>query len=392
MINIIFADDSLVFRTQVRSALSQIPYCKVVGSAANGKMALDLIQETQADLLILDLEMPEMNGFQVLKEMKALNLHCKVIVFSAFSKKGAKATLEALSLGAHDFAPKPSFEASGSEANGGETSVDTTAQFPLLPIEKIKAVLLPKIEALFLNSPKLERQASQAKGKPNIAVSAQKSHEKIPEKSPFAESMWKLMRPEMVVIGTSTGGPLVLEQIFSEINSDLSCPIVVVQHMPPVFTATLAERITKLTGIPTQEAHDGETPEAGKIYLAPGDYHLSMEQTQNGRTIFRLNQGEKINFVRPAVDPLFESAARIYKNKCLGFILTGMGADGKIGAQKLKEAGGYVVIQDAESCSVYGMPRAVHEVGAYDKIATPQEIVQLLNEKIAFNIKKVSHG
>jgi two-component system chemotaxis response regulator CheB len=183
------------------------------------------------------------------------------------------------------------------------------------------------------------------------------------------------------VFGSSTGGPTVLETIFSGLCGPLSCPILIAQHMPPIFTAALAERLSKLSGIPAKEASHKEIVKPNTIYIAPGDYHLTVQGTAENCEL-HLDQKEKENFVRPAVDPLFRSAAHIYRDRCLGLVLTGMGSDGRNGAQAIKEAGGAVIIQDRKSSVVFGMPGAVEQAQAFDKMISPQEMIHLLREKI----------
>jgi two-component system chemotaxis response regulator CheB len=187
-------------------------------------------------------------------------------------------------------------------------------------------------------------------------------------------------QPKIIVIGSSTGGPTVLESIFSRITGPLRCPILIAQHMPPVFTASLAERIQKVSGIPTYEAKHNQVIDPGSIYVAPGNFHMRIKN-ENGVLITALDQGPLENSVRPAVDPLFQSAANLYGSGCLGIVLTGMGADGKLGAERIKETGGAVLIQSEESCVVFGMPGAVMAVGAYDQILSPDQIVEILRDK-----------
>ncbi len=352
-IKILIADDSIVYRSQIRAALNEIPHIEVIGASSNGKLALERMSQIQVDLLILDLEMPEMDGLQMLTEMKKLNLKCKVLVFSSVSKRGASITMDALRLGASDFIPKP---------NALDDAVGLSAD--LQPSAKIRSLIEPKIQALF---PNLQGSIPTTLTPPN-AVGI------------YPKIIWDLLSPRIIVIGSSTGGPTVLEKIFTGLNGPLNCPIVIAQHMPPIFTATLAERLSRCCGIPAMEAVHGMSLEKNCIYLAPGDYHLKLQGTQTQTTLV-LDQGPQINSVRPAVDPLFASAASIYKEKCLGIVLTGMGADGKVGAEEIKKCGGAVVIQSEATCVVFGMPGAVFAVGAFDRISTPDEIIQILNEK-----------
>ena len=357
-ISILIADDSVVYRSQIRAALNEFPWANVTGVASNGRLAVDRMQQVPIDLLILDLEMPEMDGLQTLAEMKRLNMRCKVIVFSSSSKRGSVITLEALNSGASEFVAKP----------GSEDALSTNE--PIMePVAKIKVLLGPKILALF----------------PEVDPNYKRDLNLIPNRT-FTSTIWDLLQPEVIVIGSSTGGPTVLETIFSAITMPLRCPILITQHMPPVFTATLAERIQKMSGIPTFEAKEGQKIE-NAIYVAPGNFHMVIAAHDVGYKI-SLNQGPLQNSVRPAVDPLFSSAAQLFKTKCLGFVLTGMGADGKLGAEKIKEAGGSVVIQEESTCVVFGMPGAVKASGAYDRAMSPQQIIGALIEKVA----KTSRG
>lgn len=348
-IKVLIADDSAVYRSQIRIALGDFPWAEVVGSVANGRLALERLQQTDVDVLILDMEMPEMDGLQTLQEMIRSGKSCKTLVFSGGGKKAAENTLEAFRFGASDFVIKP-----GSDSN--EVSM-------VEPKTRIKSVLEPKLRALF----------PEATAKlPVVAVSK------------YPQILWNLFCPEIVVIGSSTGGPTVLEKIFGSLRGPLSCPVLIVQHMPPIFTATLAERLQKLSGIPAAEAMDGEVLQKNRVYIAPGDFHMSVRGTTEQPHVV-LDQNPQVNSVRPAVDPLFESVARIYKKKCLAVILTGMGADGKFGAEKVKSEGGAVLIQDAGSCVVFGMPGAVMAAGAYDQVMDPAQITAALQDKIGLS-------
>jgi two-component system chemotaxis response regulator CheB len=353
-VSILIADDSVVYRSQIRAALTDIEWVEIVGAVSNGKLAIDKIKQVQVDLLILDLEMPEMDGLQTLAQITAQGLNCKVLVFSSVSKRGAEVTLEALRRGASDFITKPG------HADNEE---------PLLananPSLRIKMALEPKIAALF----------------PEAQKHSQALHKSMAPGSNFPLLIWDLFQPQMIVIGSSTGGPTALENIFSKLSGvNFKCPILIAQHMPPIFTATLAERLKKVSGIDTQEAVHGSPILSNKAYIAPGNFHMTVAGSPE-KPIVQLDQGPQINSVRPAVDPLFESAVQLYRDKVLGIVLTGMGADGKVGAEKIKQRGGAVVIQDKESCVVFGMPGAVMESGAYDKVLNLEGIVSVLIDK-----------
>jgi two-component system chemotaxis response regulator CheB len=338
-------DDSLVYRSQVREALKGFPDIDLVGAASNGKIGLELLKQKTPDVILLDMEMPEMDGLEMLRSIDDPKVRSKVILFSSSTKLGAEKTLAALALGASEFVAKPGIDGSG-----------TTAQ------EKLRDLLIGKIEALG--------------GKVQVL-----SEKPKPVSTVFPEIIWDLFLPKLVVIGSSTGGPNVLEKLFSEIRFPLNCPILVAQHMPPVFTATLAERLSKISGIPGFEGRDGMKVEKNCFYIAPGDFHMTVEMSTDGM-VLKLNKDPMRNFVRPAVDFLFESAARMLGSRVLGIVLTGMGADGRDGSVMIKQKSGGVIIQSAETCIVNGMPGAVSSAGAFDRVMSPSEIADFLSERL----------
>lgn len=326
-IKILIVDDSALFRGQVKTALNEESNFKVVGSAGNGQEALAFIEREPVDVLVMDVEMPVMDGIQTTKEISHKGLPCKVILFSGTTKTSAGKTLDALKFGAADFLAKP--------------GVDPSSR--LTPAQRIREVLVPKIHSLFHQKP-----AKAALTKPHRN-----------------QVIWEAFRPSALVIASSTGGPAALETFFKSIDYNWSFPIFIAQHMPAVFTASLAERIEKLSGKVCREAIDGEEPKANQIYIAPGNFHMELVSVA-GRTQIRLHQEALVNFVRPAADLLFKSAVPIYGRNLMGLVLTGMGHDGLEGCQKIKEKNGLVMIQNKETCVVFGMPGAVFEAGIYD--------------------------
>lgn len=324
---------------------------EVAGVCANGKLALEKIRLSQIDLMILDLEMPEMNGLDVLGKLAEMKWTGKTLVFTSGSKQGADASLQALRLGASDFILKP----------GGPLSSSSIESESADPKEKIRCALEPRILALF---PESKSASIEGRSTP------------VSNKSPRQQNF---SIPRIVLIGSSTGGPTVLEKIFSSITGKLACPVVIVQHMPPMFTAQLADRIRRISNMPAFEIQNEMVIASGSVYVVPGNYHARIV-SENGKAKFLLDQGPHINSVRPAVDPTFESAANVFGAQTLAFVLTGMGSDGKAGAKFIKDHGGTVVIQDRESCVVFGMPGAVFESGHFDAIATPDEIIDLMCE------------
>lgn len=351
-IRVLIADDSVIYRSQIKTALSADSRIEVVGIASNGKIAFEKIGQTKADLLILDLEMPVMDGLQTLREIQKAQYNIKVLVFSSASKRGAEVTLEALKLGACDYVTKPDAQSSESEFNG------------MTPETIIRSLIIQKIHSLF----PLKQEQNPAQ-----VTITKSSFEKM------SSSLWSIFKPKVIVIGSSTGGPSMLEKIFSNITPILKCPILIAQHMPPIFTAALAERLSKLSKIDVLEAKHG-MPLENKVYIAPGDYHMRLKGTPQ-RCEIVLDQNEKIHSVRPAVDPLFQTASDIFKSYCFGLVLTGMGYDGRDGAIHIKKNGGCVAIQSESSCTVFGMPGAVLHAGAYDHIYEPEQIIEVLKDK-----------
>lgn len=341
-IQVLIADDSVVYRSQIRSALLGIEGVEIIGAVGGGKHALERMALTDTDLLILDLEMPEMDGLEVLRQMRERRMKAKVLLFSATTKKASEITLEALKLGASEFVTKP---------GPGQPGTD--------PAMRIREVLAPHVKGLFPGE--------------------SESHFERGPSTAYARTIWDLFHPQVTVIGSSTGGPSALEYIFSRIRGPLRCPIIIAQHMPPIFTATLAERIQRICGVETREAVHGEALE-NRIYIAPGDYHVRLERRGTDVTI-RLDQDDLINYVRPAVDPLFATAASLFRDRTLGIVLTGMGQDGRVGAEQIKSAGGSILIQDRESSIVYGMPGAVMSAGAYDLVMNLDEMTLALQQK-----------
>ena len=334
-IKLLIVDDSVLFRSQIQQALQGVESIEIVGSASNGKIAIEKMLYQEIDVCTLDIEMPELDGIETLKEMKLKGIKTKAIMFSSQSTAGAEKTLEAMRLGALDFVAKPMPD-----------------QSKLSPSEKIKEVLYPKLEALF----------STERVKPFTGFT--KTH---------AQLIWETFKPEILVIGSSTGGPTALEEFFSVFNEPCPFPIVIAQHMPPVFTASLAQRLGEVARKSAQEGRHGDVLKPDHVYVAPGDFHLSLTGDRQN-TIIQLDQREKRNFVRPCVDYLFESAARIYGKNVLSIVFTGMGRDGADGAAMIKSVQGTVMIQDEASCVVFGMPGAVFSAGDYDFSGTPKEL------------------
>jgi two-component system chemotaxis response regulator CheB len=329
-------DDSAVYRRVVGKALEGIAGIRLIGTAAHGREALAVLGREPVDLITLDLEMPELDGVGTLRALRLAGHRTRVIVLSAMSRAGADLTIQAMAAGADDFLLKP--------VDDGTPGVPQTAA------DRVRQHLLPKIQQFWgwLGS---AANPSTLGAHADVAVASSLN-------TPF----W----PKVIVVASSTGGPAALEAFLSKLPAVPSCPIVLAQHMPALFTASLAVHLSSAIKRPVVEATNGQTLENGRIYIVPGDFHMRLVRRADRSIQALLDQGEKRNFVRPSADYLFESAAQIYGRYSLGIVLTGMGSDGRDGALALKQAGGRVLIQSKESCAVFGMPKAVQDAGAAD--------------------------
>ncbi len=347
-IRVLVVDDSVVIRGLMHKALTADPQIAVAGSAANGQMAIDLARELKPDIIILDIEMPVMDGITALPGlMKAAPPHCKIIMASTLTMRNAEISMRALSLGAADYLAKPSSKL------GGEVDV-----FYRELIAKVKALaVVPPLPGAALSPAGAVAQAA------NKTFSAAPMPA-MPAAAPFvpppaAATPLHVTGVKALAIASSTGGPQALLKLFEDVRGRLtSIPIFITQHMPPTFTTILADHITKAGGRVCREAVDGMAVKAGEAYLAPGDYHMVAEK--NGmEPVLRINQNPPENFCRPAADPMLRSLSTIYGRQLAIVVLTGMGQDGMEGAKVAVQAGASVIAQNQESCVVYGMPKAV---------------------------------
>jgi len=349
-IRVLVVDDAVVVRKIVTDTLSSDPNIEVASTAANGKIALQKIPQINPDILTLDIEMPEMDGLQTLAEARKLYPSLPIIMFSTLTERGGEKTLEALALGATDYVTKP--------ANVGSVSV---------AMQRIRDELIPKIKMFCAKQAGVEVPSALAPTPP-----AKKTV--VPPK-PAAGRKSLNQKIEILAIGVSTGGPNALAELIPTLPGDLPVPIVMVQHMPPFFTKLLAERLTAKSPLLIQEGKTGEKIKPGQAWIAPGDYHMVLENRADG-VYLKTNQEPQENSCRPAVDPLFRSVAEIYGPKTLSVILTGMGQDGLIGCEHIKEAGGQVFVQDEQSSVVWGMPGFVARAGLADEILPLNQIGQ----------------
>ncbi len=336
-IRALVVDDSVIIRRLVTHALGEDPNVEVVGSAANGSIALKMIPLVRPHVMTLDIEMPEMDGLETLRNVRKLYPDLIVIMFSTLSERGAAVTLEALTLGANDYVTKV--------ANCG--SLDQS-------MARLRGELVPKFKQFF-----------SIAGEQVPVAPARKSVNGVAPLATRPASAKPRVACQAVVIGVSTGGPPALATIMPMFPSGFQPPILIVQHMPPVFTRLLAERLQTLTKLQVHEATHGMPVEAGNVYIAPGDYHMKV--VRKGTSIITtLDQAEPENSCRPAVDVMFRSAADVWGASAMAVILTGMGRDGLRGIERLRAEGSYVVAQDEASSVVWGMPGAVVTAGLAD--------------------------
>lgn len=340
---VMVVDDSAVIRGIVTRALRQEAGISVVTSAADGKMAVDMLsQHPEIEVVVLDIEMPVMDGLTALPHLLKASPHVRIIMASTLTLRHAEISLRALTLGASDYVPKPSAR-----------DLDASAHFHRELKEKILAHGLA---------------ARKARGRvltPSLPLGAAAPVPPRPATpAAVATTPAMMVRAEALAIASSTGGPQALTELFKGLAGNLArVPVFVTQHMPPAFTTILAQNIGKAAGVECHEATDGERAMPGVIYVAPGNYHLRAEPGGAGQPILRITQEPPENYCRPAADPMFRSLASVYGRKLLAVVLTGMGSDGKLGAEQIVAAGGQVLVQDEASSVVWGMPRAVAEAG-----------------------------
>jgi two-component system chemotaxis response regulator CheB len=345
-IRVLIVDDSVVARRLITNALSVHPEVTVVGTAENGALALAKLPHLTPDAVLLDVEMPEMDGIATLKLIRELYPQLPVIMFSSLTERGARVTIEALAAGANDYALKPS-------AQSGETLDQVIAE-----------VLVPKLVAVVRAS-----GAAAERARAKLATPAARA---LPVHGAC---------PELVVIASATGGPNALAEVIPRLPRDLPVPVLVVQHMPPIFTRALAERLAERSALPVLESEGGEPLRPGHVYIAPGNFHLELvregEQLKTG-----LSEAAPEHGCRPAADVLFRSAAQHLGARVLGVVLTGMGSDGKLGAQAIVQAGGRVIAQSGPTCVVWGMPRAVEEAGLCEAVIPLHELAAAICELV----------
>jgi two-component system chemotaxis response regulator CheB len=347
-IRVLVVDDSVVIRRLVANSLELDPALELVGTASNGLIGMQRIEQLNPDVVTLDIEMPEMDGLEMLRRIRHNFPRLRVIMFSTLTERGAQKTLEALTLGADDYVAKIS----------NQGSIDCS-------VARLREEMIPKIKQFFRLPEPSHGSAASETSHASSAPSAAR------DKPGFLKMN---VRPKVVVIGVSTGGPTALGAILPALPADFALPILIVQHMPPLFTRLLAERINATCKLPAEEATQDSPVGPGKILIAPGDFHMKLASNGNGIRVV-LDQGPRLNSCRPAVDALFTSAAEVYGGAVLAVILTGMGQDGLRGAGILKALGATVLAQDEASSVVWGMPGAVVDAGLADRVLPLEGVV-----------------
>ncbi len=330
-IRVLVVDDSVVIRRLVTHALSEDPALEVVGTAANGLIALQYIAQLNPDVITLDIEMPEMDGLGVLRQIRHQEGRPRVVMFSTLTDRGAALTLESLALGADDYVTKA--------ANVG--SLDRS-------MARLRQELIPKIRQFFLVPGEV------APARPPLSAQNPARAVSVPAN--------RTGQPRVVAIGISTGGPTALAEIMPQFPADFPLPILIVQHMPPLFTRFLADRLQSGTDLRVAEAAEGAPVTAGTVWIAPGDYHM-LVRLKGPDAVIRLDQSAAENSCRPSADVLFRSVAEVYGGAAICAVLTGMGQDGLRGTAVLHANGAYVIAQDEASSVVWGMPGAVAGAG-----------------------------
>ncbi len=357
-IQVMVVDDSAVIRGLITRMLESDKYVSVVATAGNGQIAVNNLERNLVDVIILDIEMPVMDGLTALPKLIAIDKTVKIIMASTLTARNAEVSIKALSMGATDYVPKPS------------TSREISGE------NDFRRDLLERVKSLgALRRQQMGGTVSERKDAPTPAAKVGGKKTAAPAAKSEIPARWELrdpskvdlrkpgiMKPDVLAVGSSTGGPQALFAFLKALPKTINVPVVITQHMPATFTTILAEHITRMSGWECKEAEDGDRLEAGKILLAPGDFHMVVEQKGPDRVV-RINQNPPENFCRPAVDPMFRSVVKVFGPRIIAVILTGMGNDGEKGSKAIVDAGGTVVAQDEKTSVVWGMPGAVATAG-----------------------------
>jgi len=362
-IKVLIVDDSVVFRHAVENALADEENICIVGSVRNGAKAIEFLQTHNADIITLDVEMPEMDGIETLEKIQSLSRQGAwkkspgIIMISAHTSHGTETTIRALQKGAFDFVEKPQ----------GRSEAESVALLKKQLVPKILCFLSGHVPVHTLRTPPPFTQPLVSRLQKNA-----KTRSGI----------------EAVVIGVSTGGPKALHEFLPDLCEKISIPILIVQHMPEMFTRSLAESLDKKCNFTVIEASEGDRVESNHVYIAPGGRHMSVRKKHTDTSVISISHGPPENGCRPSVDVLFRSAANVYAQNLIACILTGMGKDGAHSLRGIKRQGGYVIAQDEKSSVVWGMPGAAVETGFVDVVKP----LNAISDTIAFTVKENATG
>lgn len=386
---VMVVEDSIVIRGLINRVLESDADIKIAASVGDGEEAIKALKQNPIDVVVLDIEMPVMDGMTAIPHLLAIDPHVKIIMASTLTQRNAEISIKALELGAADYIPKPS----------SSRELTAAADFKRELVDKVKALAKHArrsgVRTEAGPKPMLFR-AAQTQAAPKTAFKAQgqaapahetliKPIEKAGDRAAALRPWPALMRPEILAIGSSTGGPQALFVVIKQMGANLSQPVVITQHMPASFTTILADHISKQCGVNCQEAKEGDELLPGHYYLAPGDFHMIISSAAGKKRIL-LNQEPPENFCRPAVDPMLRSLVQVYGKNILATILTGMGSDGAKGCEKVAQAGGAVIAQDEATSVVWGMPGAAANSGVCSAILPLSQIGETI-KKIASGIR-----
>jgi two-component system chemotaxis response regulator CheB len=360
-IKIMIVDDSSLYQQLVKNVLRSIEGVEIVGLAKTGREALAKIPDLQPDLLTLDVQMPDMNGLELLKEIRRRRMPVKAIMLSSLTAEGTQVTTDALLAGAFDFIHKPN----SSDAIASRQQLRSILTEKIETFQQSRKTSMPTRRSSS-TAPTLER----AKPSSTVSVPSQAMIESDQSSESIVSTSGASQQPnriDAVVIGTSTGGPIALRELIPKLPNDLGVPVFVVQHMPPKYTQSLALRLSEASQIPVLEAADGMRVEPNHVYIAPGGFHMGLDASM-GKPVIRTTSDPQEHNCRPAADFTLRSVCDFYGGGVLGVILTGMGRDGTAGCRRIKEMGGTVFAQHPEGCTVYGMPKVVVEEQLADRV------------------------
>lgn len=355
-IRVMLVDDSAVIRGLIKRMLDPEADIEVVHSVQNGQRAVESQARDPVEVIVLDIEMPVMDGLTALPKLIEISPEVKVIMASTLTLENAEVSLRALKLGATDYVPKPT----SSREMGG------AGDFKRLLIDTIRAVTGRAASTV---------QAPAAVGAPKPVKSLYAKVIQLRDKPVMVR------RPDIIAIGSSTGGPQALGVVVNSFRPEIKQPIMITQHMPPKFTTILAKHLAESSGRDCREGVDGETVVSGRVYLAPGGFHMTVNN-EGAAKVIRLNENPPENFCRPAVDPMFRSIAAAYGGRVLALILTGMGSDGCKGAQNIVDAGGTVIAQDEPTSVVWGMPGAAATAGVCTAVLPLDKVSAYVNDTV----------